>query len=217
MQNQLEFSIIIEFIIFLMVIMMNIVKRNTTVVFAYFLQSFALVALLTMQAIQQKSIELLIITMIVFFVKAILAPQIFIQILKKSKLNITTSTSLNVPMTLGVLVFLSAFANSEVFSPLHAILPQQLNLSVFLIGGILMSFFLTINRKGVLSQLIGILSLENCIFAMSRFLGIHGLLFLEIGLLFDVFFWIIIASTFIYMIYTHYGSFETMHLQTLKK
>lgn len=217
MQNHLEFSIIIEFSIFLMVIIMNIVKKNTTAVFAYFWQSFALVALLIMQAIQQKSSELLVITMIVFFVKAILAPQIFIQILKKSKLNIATSTFLNVPMTLGVLVFLSAFANSEVFSPLHTILPHQSNLSVFLIGGILMSFFLTINRRGVFSQLIGILSLENCIFAMSRFLGIHGLLFLEIGLLFDVFFWIIVASAFIYMIYRHYGSFETVHLQTLKK
>jgi hydrogenase-4 component E len=96
-------------------------------------------------------------------------------------------------------------------------LPQLPNISAVLIGSIFMSFFLTFNRKSALSQLIGVLSLENCIFVMSRFLDIHELLFLEIGLLFDVFFWIIVASTFAHIIYRHYGSFEMTKMQSLKK
>jgi len=217
MIDQLFFTYFFVFITFLMVIIMNVVKKNTIRVYAYFFQSLALVMLLSIQSFQQKSIELFIVTMVLFVVKTVAAPIMFMRIVRRSKLNISTSTFLNVPMTLGVLVLLCLFANSEVFSPLRVLLSQWSNISVFLIGGIFMSFFLTFNKKSALSQLIGVLSLENCIFVISRFLNIHELLFLEIGLLFDVLFWIIVGSIFATMIYKHYGTFDITRMQALKK
>ena len=217
MIHQLQIAIFFEFIIFLMVIVMNIVKRNTTTVFAYFLQSLSLVIVLTMQALQEKSNELFIIIIVILIIKVLIAPYLFLRLVKKSKINIASVTYLNVPMTLGVLVLLAVFSASDVFSPLMSLLPHQQGLSLFLFGGIFMSMFLIINRKGVLSEVIGILSLENCIFSLSKFLGIHELLFLEIGLLFDVLFWLLIASSFANMIYRHYGSLEITQMRELKK
>jgi len=213
----LQFTNFLVLITFLMVVLMNVVKKNTTLVVAYLFQSLALVILLCIQAFQQRSLELFIITMLLLAVKVVVAPRMLRNIIQRSHLNISASTFLNVPMTLGVLVLLCLFVNSEVFSPLGKLLPQWSNISTFLIASVFMSFFMTINRKSVLSQLIGVLSLENSIFVLSRFLAIHELLFLEIGLLFDVFFWIIVASIFAHMIYKHYGSFEITHMQSLKK
>ena len=80
-----------------------------------------------------------------------------------------------------------------------------------------MSLFLTINRKGAISQIIGVLSLDNCIFAFGYFLGLEQSIALEIGLLFDVFFWIIISGIFVRMILTHYGTLDVTELRGLKK
>lgn len=80
-----------------------------------------------------------------------------------------------------------------------------------------MSVFLTINRKGAMSQIIGILSLENSIFVFSYFLGTKQSAMLEIGILFDVLFWIIISSTFVRMIVKHFGSIDVTQLRELKK
>jgi hydrogenase-4 component E len=120
-------------------------------------------------------------------------------------------------MTLGVIILLTIFAQSDVFSPIFALIPHIAQLRMFLVGSILISIFLTINRKGALSQIIGVLSLENCIFAFGHFLGIKQATSLEIGILFDVLFWVIISNVFVKMIYRHYGSLDVTALKELKK
>lgn len=217
MDMLLQFQITCEMIIFLCVIIMNVAKKNTSLTTLYLLQSVALVALLSIQAYQESSAELFIVTMILFVIKVLIAPQVFLRFIHRSHLNFSASTYLNVPMTLGVLMLLSIFAQSAVFSPIFLIIPHVSQLSMFLIGSILMSFFLIVNRKGALSQIIGVLSLENCIFAFGHFLGIKQSNSLEIGILFDVFFWIIISSVFMTMIYTHYGSLDVTELKELQK
>ena len=113
-----------------------------------------------------------------------------------------------------IVVILSIFAQSDVFSPFTALTPL---LRVLLIGGMLMSIFFTINRKGAISQIIGILSLENCIFTFGYFLGLQQSAALEISMLFDVFFWIIISSIFVRTIIKHFGSIDVTQLRELKK
>lgn len=206
-----------ELLIFVCVVLMNIAKRNTTLVTTYLVQSIMLVLLLSVQAFQENSLELFIIIMCMFGIKVILAPQIFFRFINTSKVNLSASTYSNVPMTLGVIILLTMFAQSDIFSPLFFLIPHIEQLRMFLVGSILISIFLTINRKGALSQIIGVLSLENCIFAFGHFLGIKQSSSLEIGILFDVLFWIIIAHVFVKMMYTHYGSLDVTALKQLQK
>lgn len=217
MVNLLQLQLLLETTMFLCVILMNVVKKNTVLITLYLIQSVALSVLLGSYAIEETTLGLYLVVLVIFIVKVIVAPVIFMKIIKQSKLNITASTYLNVPMTIGMLAGISIFAQSEVFSSFSFLLTSIPMAGLFLFGGILISLFLIINRKGVISEVVGMLSLENFIYSTSLFLGVKQLIYLELGILFDVLFWIIIARVLIHFIYKHYKSFEVTELSQLKK
>ena len=198
-------------------VMMHLMKKNNSVVNAYILQSFCLIVLLGVELSHQFSFGLLVITVVMFLIKIIVAPTVFSGIIKQSHLNLSTSSYLNIPMTLCVLLAILGFAQSDVLSPFFVLLPVRPEIQLMLIGNLLMSIFLIINRKGALSQIIGVLSLENAIFVLGLFLGIKQLHALELGILFDVLFWIVASSMFVKMLYQKFGSFDISALNQLKK
>lgn len=204
-------------IITLAIIWMQIVKKNTTLVNAYIFQSAGLIILLGMEVFRQFALGLFIVTLFMFFIKIIIAPTLFYRIIKKNHENLSATTYLNVPMTLIVLLAILSFAQSNILSPIFPLLSMYSPLRITLMGSVLMSMFLIINRKGALSQIIGVLSLENAVFTFGIFLGVKQLAALEIGILFDVFFWIVISSIFANMIYQNFGSFDISKLNQLKK
>lgn len=214
MENTFQLQSLLELTIFLSIVFMNIARRNSSLMLAYLVQSSMLVILLGIQALQEDALGIIIVTLILLVVKVIVTPTLLFRLLKQQKLNISVSTYLNIPLTLGVLVLLSIFAQSEVFSSFSGFIPQ---FRMMLIGSMLMSIFLTINRKGALSQIIGILSLENAIFVFGHFLGTKQSASLEVGILFDVLFWVVISSVFVRMMFKHFGSIDVTGLQKLKK
>lgn len=216
MNNLLPFQLSLIIIIFLSVVLMNVVKKNTALTMLYLVQSVALTILLGTNAFIEKSLGLFLVTIVMFVVKVIIAPMMFMKVIRRSHLNISTSSYLNVPLTLAMLIGLCLFAQSEVFSPFSFITSAIPQLRLLLFGSILISFFLIINRKGIVSAIIGVLSLENCIYTVGLLLGVAQLPSLELGILFDVLFWMAIATVFIHIIYKHYGSFEVTELTHLK-
>lgn len=209
-----QLQLMLAFLVFLSVVIMNIAKRNSTLIILYLLQSLMLVGILGVKAFNEKSIELSLVLTVLFFVKVIVAPQVLFRLITQSKITHSASTYLSVPMTLGCLVLISIFAQSDIFSPFTTLVSQ---LRILLVGSILMSLFLIINRKGALSQIMGVLSLENCIFTFGYFIGLQQSAVLEVGMIFDIFFWIIISSIFVKMIFTHFGSIDVTQLKELKK
>ena len=71
-----------------------------------------------------------------------------------------------------------------------------------------------INRKGVLSQMLGILSVENGIVAFALFSGLEQNPALQLGITFNILIWIMIASVFATMIFRQFGSLD---VTTMKK
>lgn len=203
-------------IIFLSVVYMNVVKKNATLIVTYQIQSLAVVALLCFYTYQEKSIESAIVTLCVFVVKALIAPKIFFRTVRQNLPFFSASTYLSVPLTLGGLLLLTLFSQSDIFTPLVSFITPIAQLQMLLIGSLLLSIFLLINQKGILSHIIGILSLENSVFAIGYFLSIRQSAALEIGMLFDVFFWVIVSSIMIRMIATHHGQVDIGQLQELK-
>lgn len=209
-----QLQLAISVVIFLSIVTMNVAKKNASLVFAYMAQSIMLVALLSIESYSKMSWEIGLVTVILFAIKVIIAPQVLLRLIKLHKANLSASTYLNVPITLGGLIIICTFAQSYVFSDFFVTTPL---LRILLIGSMLMSFFLTINRKGAISQIIGVLSLENCIFAFGYFLKLKQSAVLEIGMLFDVFFWIIISTIFVRMLVTNFGSIDVTQLRRLRK
>lgn len=213
----IQIIFILQIIIFVCVIIMNIVKKNSTLISLYICQSLALVGLLTTHAFEKISLTSLLIVLIVFITKVIIAPRLFLKIIKESKLNLSASTYLTVPMTLIGLLALIFFCQSDMLKPLNSLIGQTPALRMMVMSTVFMSLFLIINRKGALSQVIGVLSLENSIVALGFFIGSTQTFSLELGILFDVFVWIVVASIFINFIYKHFGSHDTTKLNQLKK
>lgn len=217
MELILQIQLACDLLIFLSIVLMNIAKKNATFVTLYLLQSALLSILLGIQSYQEHSLSLLGITLVMFGIKVVIAPQLFYRFLRHHNLTFSASTYANVPVTLGVVVLLSMLAQSDIFAPLASLLPHIQLLAMSLIGSILIAFFLLVNRRGALSQIIGVLSLENGVFAFGHFLGIGQSGNLEIGILFDVFFWIIVSSIFITMMYWHFGSLDVTELTELQR
>lgn len=209
----LQFSVEI---IFLSIIFLHLAKKNIWAVIAYGVQSLAIVAVLANYYFATGNVSLLIIALLAIIIKVILAPAFFIRLIKKHNLKFLVSTYLNTPLTLLVLAALTALAYSNKFSPITNIIPENHALLSLALGAMLLSLFLIVNRKGALSQIIGILSLENSLVAFAIFAGREQSLGLQIGIIFDIFVWLIIATVFVSMIFSYFGSLDVTSMKHLK-
>ena len=203
-------------ILFLTIVFLHVSKKNLGAVWAYGLQSLVIVVLLLNSYFETLNASLLLIALLVLAVKVILAPGFFSRLIKKNELVFSASTYLNVPLTLITLAALTAVAHSGAFTPLTTIVEGHQPLLSLSLSMIFLSLFLIINRKSVLSQIIGILSLENSIVAFAIFAGLEQSFSLQIGILFDISIWLIISTVFISMIYKNFGSLDVTSMKKLK-
>ncbi len=209
--------LILEVVIFFSVILMHVMKKNRDLVILYVFQSIAVSGLLGIDGITRGSWELSAVALIVFLVKVIFAPYFFYRFVNKSRLNIMTSTYLNVPFTLTILLAIIFFSQSDFIRPLTGMISREASLSTMLISSIFMSIFLLINRKGSLSQIIGILSVENTIVSLGFFLGLTQTFAVEVGILFNVLLWVVLATIFLELIYRKLGTTDVTELNKLQK
>lgn len=203
-------------IIFITIVFLQIAKKNYTVALAYGIQSFAIVMLLTDSYFKTGSVSFLFIAFLGLIVKVFLAPWFIIRQIKKHKVIFLVSTYANMPLTLIAVAALTAIAHSHLFKPLVTLIPANRDLLSLALSALLISVFLIINRKGAISQIVGILSLENSIVAFGLFSVIDQSLILEIGIVFSISVWIIIATVFIEMIYNNFGSLDVTKMKHLK-
>ena len=115
------------------------------------------------------------------------------------------------------MAILTAVAHSNIFLPLVTIIPANQELLAIALASLLISLFLIVNRKGALSQIIGVLSLENSIVAFVFFAGLEQSPTLQLGMMFDITVWIVIATVFISMINKHFGSINVTEMNYLKE
>ena len=213
--NILNLQFLLE-IVFGTVIFLHITKKNFGAALSYSLQSLAITIILFNSFVETGNMPLLFIALLIFIVKVIIAPIFFIKLIQKHELTFSVSTYLNTPLTLIIIATLTFVAHSQKFVPLTSIVPANQALLSLALASIFLSLFLVINRKGALSQIIGILSLENSIVAFTIFAGLEQSPMLQLGIIFNIFIWLIIASVFISMIYKHFGSLDITAMNNLK-
>jgi len=212
-----QFLFFIETILFISVIFMHLNKKNLTIIFLYAFQSLIISGVLFYSAFKEDSLLLVVVALMTFLVKVLIAPYFFLNLIRKNRLNFSVTSYLNSPLTLLVLSFLTAMSYSHFFKPLTVLSPLNENALLLALGMIFISIFLIINRKGVLSQMIGILSMENAIVSFSFIAGLEATAGLQMGILFDILVWVIIAIVFASMIYKFFGSLDTSELRQLKE
>jgi len=212
-----QFSYIIAIVIFLAVVGFHLSRKNDNLVFLYIVQSGAVALLLFIPAIHEMNFFLLLAAVLTLAIKAIFAPYFFFRLIKRHEMTFTSNTYLSLPLTLIVLSLLAGLAYSHVFRPLFELSGGNAHAIPLAIAAIFVSIFLSINRRGALSQIIGVLSLENGIVALTSFLGVEEASGLDIGVSFDIAVWVVIAVLFLSMIYKQFGSLDVSTMKNLKE
>jgi len=201
---------------FATIVILHLAKKKSWLGLLYAIQSLFIVCLMVNSFSETGAVSWLIIALFTLGVKVILAPVFVNNLIKKHELKFTVNTYLNTSLTLILVAALTAFAHSKLFSPLTGINPANRGTLALLLAALFISLFLIVNRKGALSQIIGVLSLENSIVAFGLLSGLEQIPALQIGIIFNLFLWIIIATIFISMIYRHFGSLDVTEMTHLK-
>ena len=210
-----EFYFFLDVIAFLAVISMHLVKTNRNLIRAYVAQSFVVAILLIGSGLSESEMSLVWTGILTLLIKAIIAPIFFFRMKRRFDARFTPNNYLSMPLTLLVIMLLVIISYSNIFQPLNLLVPQALGLLPLSLSMIFISIFLMINRRGAFSQMIGVLSLENSIILLATFIGTKQPLALEMGIIFDIAIWMIIAQVFIAMIYKQFGSLNVTHLKKL--
>jgi hydrogenase-4 component E len=205
----------LQIAIFAAAVFMHLTKKNTSAIYLYIAQSAAVSLLLLLPAIEESSKLLIIAIASTIAVKLFIAPYFFFGLIRRHRLKFSVSTYLNTPITLLVIAVLVALTRTEVFLPLGHLAPDGNNLLLLDVATIMISLFLSINRKGALSQMLGILSLENGIVSFALSAGLEQNPGLQLGITFNILIWIIIATVFISMMFRQFGSLDVTAMKKL--
>lgn len=203
-------------IMFLTVVFLHLTKKNFLAVIMYSIQSLMITIFFLNSFLETNNFYLFLVVLLSLIIKVILAPVFFTRLIKKHSLTFSVNTYLNTPLTLIIIAALTFIAYSQRFVPLTSIIPANQALLSLALSTIFLSLFLIINRKGALSQIFGILSLENSIVVFVIFAGLEQSPGLQIGIIFNIFTLIMIATVFMSMIYEHFGSHDVTIMKNLK-
>jgi hydrogenase-4 component E len=202
-------------IAFLIAIFMHLTRKNVSVIRLYGVQSLMTGVLLGSLGLAEGHAVLIIVAIITFVVKGIVAPFFFTRLMRRFKMEQSASNYLSAPLTLLAIMAIITFVNTGVFRALSSGSMFPVSYLVLTWGIIFISIFLMFNRRGAFGQIIGVLSLENGIVILASLLRIAQPLSLEIGIIFDLAIWIVIAQVFIIMLYKQFGTLNVTEMRTL--
>jgi len=214
-ENSQQLYFFFDVAAFIAILSMHVVKTNRYLIRAYILQSFVVASLLLLIGFLEQEQSLIWIGTLTFAIKVVAAPAFFFRLKKRFDALFTPNNYLSLPLTLVVLMFLIIVSYSSVFQPLYFFSPETFGLLPLCLAMVFLSVFLMINRRGAFSQMIGILSVENSIVLLATLIGIKQPIALEMGIIFDIAIWMIIAQVFISMIYRQFGSLNVTQLKKL--
>lgn len=209
---------LVMLILLVSVVFLNITKRNITAVMLLIIQSSAISAAIFAAAWYEKSFELFVAGLFTLAIKGVFASFFFRRLIIKYSLPFSGKTYLNTPMTLVAAALLVGIAYSQLFEPWYAMAAAAGTVAVLKgsVGAFFIAMLLMVNKKGALSQIIGILTLENTIILIALLLGLRHNLQLEIAITFDITVWICIAAAYLNLLYRQFGSLDVSTLNRLK-
>jgi hydrogenase-4 component E len=183
-------------------------------VFAF--QSFVLALLAAAVAAFSGSVELLGVALALVTVKGVVIPHVLRRAVTNIGLHRAAAPYLSPPAALTVCggLVVAAF---YVMGPVAASNPLPTAGAIPLaFAGVLVGFFVTVNRRRALTQILGFLMLENSIFLLAL-LCTYGVPFIvEMGVFLDVLVAVLILEVFTYRIKENFDSIDVGEMETLR-
>jgi hydrogenase-4 component E len=181
------------------------------------LQSFVLALLAALISIYAGSLELFGVSIALLVVKGIMIPRVLNRAVAKIGLARVAAPYLGTTPALiicGILTILAFY----VMTPIAASNPLPTADAIPLaFAGVLIGFFIMVNRRRAVTQILGFLMLENGIFLLAL-LATYGVPFIvEIGVFLDVLVAVLILEVFVYHIKDNFDSIDVGELGKLKE
>jgi hydrogenase-4 component E len=183
------------------------------------LQSFLLAVIAGTIAIFNGAPHIFIAAVLTLMVKAILVPILLERLVDRMEIRREIEPILNVPFSVmisGGLTLLGYVVADSFYHPEQAPGPAAMGhntlavaISLFLIG-----FFMMINRRKALTQVLALLSLENGLFLAAISLTYGMPLIVELGVFFDVLVAVMVLGILVYRIRE---TFESMDVSKMRK
>lgn len=179
-------------------------------------QSLTLAILAAVIAAFTRSVELAGVAAALALLKVVVIPRVLTRAVAKIGLQPAALPYLGTPATLivcGGLVTIAFY----VMAPVAASNPLPTAEAIpIAFAGVLIGFFVMVNRRRALTQILGFLMLENSIFLLAL-LATYGVPFIvEMGVFLDVLVAVLIMEVFIYRIKENFDSIEVDRLGRLK-
>lgn len=211
--------LLISAVILLIATFGTIVRRGfSDWLHAYRYQTIILAAIVSLIATMTNSFELYLVAILTFGIKAITIPKILLYITKKldSPIKFEINPYVNIRSSVIIyvlLVIISYFIALQLPIRSNEIVDVFLpvSLSLFFIG-----LFMIISRRKALSQIIGLLTLENGLFLFALVLTNGFALIIEIGLMIDILVSVIISSILLFKMSQTFDSLDIRNLESLR-
>ncbi len=182
----------------------------------YAMHSFLLSLITLAMAYHHQVGHLAISALLTFVLKVITIPKIFSTIIRRLGIRREAESYINIPFSLFLavlLVFVSFYVTSggKTLSPLSSLKFLPIAISTIFLGMLVMT-----TRKKAITQVLGLLLMENGLFLMGITMTFGMPLLVELGILFDVLIGIIIMGIFIFKIRNAFEGIEVDHMTVLK-
>ena len=181
------------------------------------LQSLVLALLSILIALYSGSIELFGVGVVLVVVKGVMIPRVLNRAVAKIGLARVAAPYMGTAPALiicGILTIISFY----VMTPIAASNPLPTADAIPLaFAGVLIGFFIMVNRRRAVTQILGFLMLENGIFLLAL-LATYGVPFIvEMGVFLDVMVAVLIMEVFVYQIKDNFDSIDVGQLEHLKE
>ncbi|MCX5710230.1 MAG: hypothetical protein NT088_05880 [Candidatus Omnitrophica bacterium] len=186
--------------------LMVIAKRMPALIRSFRYQSLCLFAITLVFALIKREPELYIVSGLLFVLKVSLIPYLLYRMVRKIKVSEDLGLFINPQLSLLwalAFTYLSWIFATYLIGADNAILTGTLAIAFFVV---LAGLFLMIFRMTALSQIIGLLTMENGLFLLASTVSGGMPFFVEIAIFFDVFVSVLIMGFFVYRInklFTH--------------
>lgn len=205
----------LETVIFLSVVVLHLAKNNRTAVIAYIIQTAVLASLLIGSYIGESSLLLYIALASTIAMKLVITPYFFFMLIRRHHLTFLEGGYCSMPLTLAIITGLAALTRSTLFKELFEMKTGSQEFLLIPFATILISLFLIVNRKGIFSQMLGYLSLENGIISFALFAGLEQNPGLQVGITVSILVWIVMATILASLVFRQFGSLDTSVMKRL--
>jgi len=214
----IEVFSVFEFIsigMLLTIIAMTSLKRVETCLRAYTINSWLLGALMALSAFYMNVAHLYIAALVTLVSKGIVIPHYLRKYIKAVKVTHDVEPYISAPFSLVISSVLVVIVNSSLSAgiALEGVTENTLKISISII---LISLFIMMTRRKAITQVMGLLFMENGLF-LAGFSLTYGMpTIIELGVLFDVLMGVMILGVFLVQIKKAFVSVDLDKLTSLK-